>query len=257
MRTSGIAAIFCVALMCSTAPRLEAQIYYQIDNVAKVINAKHSYEIFNNSAATDTEDNWVANSFVVNKNGEVLTSIQVGIGSTITGKTVTAAIYTGVDLFNPNAGGGLKRIVGATNTVPVTSAAGTLQTIPFSFPVVLPVGQVFYAAVLMQGVTSSQYPFVDDYDITTPASSPSFLGFSYFDVGSPVPGSLYNLDNTLNVTRLGGTNPVVGSGIQHAANLVLRVNSSSATPEPGSLAFLTGLGLSGGAFFLRRRCRKA
>jgi hypothetical protein len=52
------------------------------------------------------------------------------------------------------------------------------------------------------------------------------LAQSFFDVG-PNQGDPYDLDMTQNATVLGGTRPVVGAGVQSAANLVLRVNATA------------------------------
>jgi len=183
---------------------------------------------FNNSAGSETEDDFVANSFQVVSGGTRLTSITfltgfTGDGSPLFNNTsITAAIYTGSSLTDPNAGGGLKLI--STTTVSVTDPGLDFITINLAAPVNLAVGQVFYAALLIRGVTGNMFPFVEDTDASDPSGPPLPLGRSFFDVGPTIGGS-YNLNNTSNLTVLGGTNPVVGSGIQSAGNLVLRVNS--------------------------------
>jgi hypothetical protein len=223
-------------------PVARAQVTYQIDGWPP---ATGNYEIFNNSAGTETEDDWVANSFQAVAGGNRLNSLSFAVGNALTNRPVTIAIYTGTSLTNPS---GLTRIVPSTTNVNVTAAAGAVQTIPFATPVDLPVGQIFYAAILMRGVPGNLFPFTNDH--FTPGPSPPFQMRSFFDVG-PTQGGSYNLDNTANATLLGGTHPVVGGGVQSAANLVLRINAS-AVPEPAALA-LAGLGMIG--LVHRRRTR--
>ena len=96
--------------------------------------------------------------------GTRLQSISFLLGATLTNKPVTATIYTGSSLTNPQAGTGLSRIVASTNTVSVSGAAGTFQTIPLASPVDLAVGQDFYAALLMPAVLGTVFPFTSDAD---------------------------------------------------------------------------------------------
>jgi hypothetical protein len=156
---------------------------------------------------------------------------------------VTVTIYNGSSLTNPQAGTGLSRIVASTNTVSVSGAAGTLQTILLGSPVTLSVGQDFYAAVLMRGVLGTVFPFAADAGETPPVTP---LGQSFFDVG-PSQGAAYNLDVTTNATVLGGSSPVVGVA-NGAGNAGIRVN---AVPEPSSMV-LTAVGVVG-LFAHRRR----
>lgn len=231
-----------IALLCllvTSAAR--AQVTYQLDGWPP---ADGSYEIFNNSQGTETEDDWVANSFQAQAGGNRLLSVNYVVGSALTNIPVTVTIYTGTSLTNPS---GLSRVVSSTNTVNVTAAAGTVQTIPLANPVNLAVGQVFYAALLIRGVPGTLFPYVDDHFTGGTSTSPPFLMRSFFDVG-PTQGAAYNLDNTANATLLGGPHPVVGGGVQSAANLALRVNGV-AVPEPATLG-LVSLSLLG---VVRRR----
>jgi len=231
-------------------PALRAQTTYQLDGWPPT-GLGQNYEIFNNSVGTETEDCWVANSFQVTAGGNRINSISFALGNaqpSVTTLTlqVTVALYTGTSLTNPT---GLVRIVPATNTVTLNNAlTGTLQTINFATPIDLMTGQIFYAAILIRGVTGTTFPFVDD--LFTPGPSPTNQLRSFFDVG-PTIGGAYNLDNTANATHLGQNHPVLGGPAQSAANLVLRVNAS-AIPEPGTLA-LVGLGAVMVASRFRRR----
>ena len=236
------------AIVLMAAPTLRAQTTYQLDGWPPVTG---NYEIFNNSVGTETEDCWVANSFQVTAGGNVINSITFALGNAqppVAALTlqVTVVLYTGTSLNNPS---GLVRIVPATNTVTLTNAdTGFLQTVNFASPTVLPTGQIFFAAVLIRGVTGSLFPFVDD--MFTPGPSPTNQMRSFFDVG-PTQGGAYNLDNTANATLLGQNHPVLNGTAQSAANLVLRVNAS-AIPEPTSL-MLVGLGVALVAHRIRRR----
>jgi hypothetical protein len=243
---------FCPALIGTllllAAPPLRAQITYQLDGWPP---ATGNYEIFNNSAGTETEDCWVANSFQVTAGGNRINSISFVLGNTqppvsTLNLQVTVALYTGTSLTDPS---GLVRIVPATNTVMLTNAlTGFMQTINFATPVDLATGQIFYAALLIRGVPGTLFPFADD--MFTPGPSPANQLRSFFDVG-PTMGGAYNLDNTSNATLLGMSHPVLGGPAQSAANLVLRVNAT-AVPEPSSV-LLTGVGL---LLFARRRHRQ-
>ncbi len=229
-------------------PCVRAQVTYQVDGWPP--SGTTQYEIFNNSAGTETEDCWVANSFQTIAGGTRINSITFALGNAqppVTTLTlqVTVALYTGTSLTDPS---GLVRIVPATNTVILTNAVtGTLQTINFATPIDLSTGQIFYAALLIRGVNGSTFPFVDD--MFTPGPSPPNQLRSFFDVG-PTMGGSYDLDNTANATLLGMSHPVLGGPAQSAANLVLRVN---AVPEPSSL-LLAGIGV---VLIARRLLRKS
>jgi hypothetical protein len=173
-------------------------------------------ERFNNSEGTETEDNWVANAFEVVEGGTELLSIDYVIGESFADQPVTAVIYLGVDISDPSAG--LTRI--QTTETTISGLRLDVVTIALDKPVDLNVGDVFYAALLIRGVTGDLFPFFND------TIQPQ--GHSFFDVG-PEQGAPYDLDVTDNETVNGGTHPVVGPNVQSAGNTALRVNAS-ATP---------------------------
>jgi hypothetical protein len=172
-----------------------------------------SEERFNNSQSNDTEDNWVANSFQVAAGGDILTSVSFQLGENYTNRAISVLIYTGSSLTNPHAGSGLT-LVSETDTT-FSGTSGGFVTIPLNAPLTLPLGQVYWAAVLMRGVPSTQFPFQNDKDAPK--------GRSWFDVG-PTKGGAYNVNDTSRATVLGGSHPVVGLA-QSAGNLILRVNT--------------------------------
>jgi hypothetical protein len=169
-------------------------------------------ERFNNSATTETEDNWVANAFQVVDGGTRLLSISFYLGETYTNQPITAAIYLGSSVTDPT---GLVRI--ATTDTTVSGNQQDIVTVTLDTPVDLNVGDVFYAALLMRGVPGNKFPWGNDKD--------NPLGQSFFDVG-PSQGAPYDLDMTDNATVLGGHHPVLGDGVQSAGNLMLRVNAT-------------------------------
>jgi hypothetical protein len=207
---------------------------YQLDN--GVPNT-----VFNNSAGSETEDNWVANSFQVVSGGNILESVEFLAGVSFNNQPIDVVIYTGSSLTNPDAGGGLVRV--STTATTVTVNAGQFATLDLNSPLTLPVGQIFYAALLMPGVPGNVYPwYIDTGD----------LNQSFFDVG-PTQGAPYDLDNTGNATVLGGSNPVVGQA-QPPGDLILRVNAT--VPEPATWGLLAG-GVGLFAAWRRRRNRMA
>jgi hypothetical protein len=199
-----------------------------------------SEENFNNSQGVETEDNWVANSFQILPGTQTLLSMSFLVSGSFTNRPITALIYTGSSLTDPHAGSGLT-LVSETDT---TFSGTNFVTIPLAAPVTLPVGQVYWAALLMRGVTGNQFPWNEDRD--------SPLGRSWFDVG-PTQGGAYNVNNTSNARVLGATNhPVVPGGVQDTGNLMLRVNATG-TAQP-LVARLTdgGFGEAGSVFTTSR-----
>lgn len=142
-----------------SASGARAQYIYQLDQGPAFNGTLYA---INNSATTETEDNFVANSFVVVPGAEKLTSITfyagVGLANLPANETITAAIYTGSSLTNPQAGGGLARILAATTTVLMPRTDTTYVTIPLAAPVMLTAGQIFYASLLLRGVPGSSFP---------------------------------------------------------------------------------------------------
>ncbi len=145
------------------------------------------------------------------------------------------ALYTGTSLTSP---AGLSRIVSSTNTTSVTGVGESVATVAFGSPVDLPVGQIFYAALLIRTVPGTLFPFADD---SGNAASPAPLGRSFFDVGA-TQGGTYDLDVTSRATVLGGSHPVVTQA-QSAGNAAIRVN---AIPAPAGLGLLALGGLVAG-----------
>ena len=198
---------------------------------------------FNNSATTDVEDNFVANSFTVVPGGTQITSVSflAAPGSIPANQPAQVAIYLGSSLTDPHAGGGLVRVAtGSATLAQQTPGPPQNYTIDLAQPVTLPVGQVFYAGLLLPKVTPPSHPF-ELWAFTTP------LNRSFFDVG-PTMGAAYNLDNTANLTVLGGVHPVLGAGVTPPGNLVL---SATAIPEPGGMAI--ALGSAAASLLLRKR----
>jgi hypothetical protein len=196
-----------------------------------------SEERFNNSDTNETEDNWVANSFQVAAGGETIKSVTFLSGESYTNRPITVLIYTGTSLTDPHAGGGLVRI--STTDTTFSGASGTWVTIPLGAPVTLPVGQIYWAAILLRGVPGNQFPLNEDRD--------NPLGRSWFDVGGPHEGDPYDLNNTSRATVFGGNHPVV-SFAQDAGNLMLRVIAfPSSGGGGGSGDSSGGGGGSGGA----------
>jgi hypothetical protein len=123
-------------------------------------------------------------------------------------------VYQGIDISDPSAGGGLVRM--RTTETTITGLAGSDVNLAFDTPVDLQVGDVFYAAILIRGVTGALFPFHNE------AVLPQ--GHSFFDIG-PMQGAPYDLDNTANATVLGAVHPLMVITAQSAGNLFLRVNA--------------------------------
>jgi hypothetical protein len=232
----GVGVVALISIACGA----RADIVYQNENLPPL----SAHEFFNNSQGTETEDSWVANAFQVVAGGTHITSFTFLVGETSAGANIpslalTYCLYTGTSLTSP---AGLSRIAGSTNSTTLTNpAVNTFVTLNLATPIDLPVGQVFYAAMLAPGTPGNIFPFSSDFGQT---GGPPPLGRSFFDVG-PTQGAPYNLDVTTNATVLGGSHPVVTQA-QDPGNLALRVN---AVPAPSSLGLL-GLG---GLIAARRR----
>ena len=233
-----------VAAVAVTASFVQAQVVYQNDSFVS-----GTFSAFNNSQGTETENNWVANSFQVIAGGTRLTSYTFLTGLATTNRAITLAIYLGSSLTNPQAGGGLTRV--ATTNTTYSATANTFVTVALSSPFSLSIGDVFYAAVLLQGVAGSAFPWASD---DASSGNPVALGRSFFDVGA-TQGAAYDLDVTSRAVVLGGTHTVVGGGVQGAGNLILRVNADT-VPEPGTVA-LVGMGIAGLLLAHRRRAARA
>jgi hypothetical protein len=208
---------------------------YKLDDGSSEFN-------FNNSQGVETEDNWVANSFQIAAGTQTLLSMSFLLSGNYTNRAITALIYTGTSLTDPHAGSGLT-LVSQTDTT-FSGTDGTFVTIPLAAPVTLPVGQVYWAALLMRGVPGDQFPFNEDLD--------NPLGRSWFDVG-PTQGGAYNVNNTSNARVFGATDhPVVPGGVQLPGNLMLRVNATG--PAAPIVARLTdgGFGEAGSVFLNNR-----
>jgi hypothetical protein len=177
-------------------------------------------ESFNNSAtSSDTEDNWVANSYTASSAGVKIVSITIPIRDTFTDQPISALIYQGFDLLDPTAGGGLILMARQDTTITTRLGYGDIVTVTFENPVTLNPGDIFYAAILIPGVPGGKFPFRND--------TGRYTGRSFFDVGLTF-GGPYDInqlpDNSFNITPLGGTHPVLGPGIQGAGILSLWVN---------------------------------
>jgi hypothetical protein len=216
---------FCLAVL-SVLPALlftgtsaRAQTLYNLDWARR----------FNNSIGTETEDNWVANSYRVRAGGTHIGAVSLPIGGNYTDQPISALIYQGYDLLDPTAGGGLI-LLSQTDTT-ITTKTGDLLTLTLDNPVDLSVGDIFYAAVLIPGVTGDYFPFYNDIAAASPSQSIPTVGTnpfarSFFDAGL-APGAPYDINQgSDNITVLGGTHPVLGPGIQTPGNLALWVNAT-------------------------------
>lgn len=236
------AVVACLVLAAGMTRPASADYMYALQSSGVVSNRG-----FNNSQGTEAEDDFVANSFTVVPEGTHITAVnfQAEAGSIAANQPAKVAIYDGSSLTDPHAGGGLVRVATGSTTLTATPPVGGPQivytyTINLDQPVDLPVGQVFYAGLLLPNLTS--LPFTT-WSFSTP------LGRSFFDVG-PTLGAPYNLDNTANLTVLGGTHPVVGANVQNAGNLLL---GAVATPEPAGLIVV--FGCAAGLLWRGRRSR--
>ena len=205
---------------------------YQIDN-------GQFTDIFNNTLGTETtsnqaEDNWVGNVFTAVAGASFLQSISFQAGFAQTG--VEASIPA---LCLPLHHGRAvhRRSRGRPDVGPWLGEYHTSEcharefvTVPFATPQLVATGQVFTAALLIDDVPDTAFPFTLD-------TSGSSTG-SYYDIGSPV-GSVntYNLASPNFPTLNGDTYPGQPAGATNAfpGDTILRVN---AVPEPASLTLL-------------------
>src|SRR5690349_15215434 len=106
----------CMALFAATSAH--SQGFYQND---------WSGPINNSQGDTDTQDNWVANSFTARSGATHIASITLPIADSFTNQPISALIYTGINYTDPTVGPGLT-LLSQTDTT-FTSLAGTLLTI--------------------------------------------------------------------------------------------------------------------------------
>jgi hypothetical protein len=201
---------FLALLFASTCAEAQTVLgFYQLD---------WSGPVNNSAGSTDTEDNWVANSYTARSGGTHLASITLPIADTFTNQPISALIYYGLDYTDPQAGPGLM-LLSETDTT-FSSTPGTLLTIKLTNPVDLNAGDNFYAAVLIPGVPANKYPFYIDTN-----RQPS-IGQSFFDVGL-TSGAPYDINQgSANITPFGGNHPVVGTAVP-AGTLALWVNATT------------------------------
>jgi hypothetical protein len=213
-----------------------ATVLYQLDNgmVAYPINA---------ADGTETLDSWFANEFTAQANANILVSMNFFLSSASPSYPADVVIYkqTGPE----NSPSGFTRIY----TQPFTPMAGTplgntVQSISFTTPVPLNVGDNFLVAVFMRGVVAlppnDKYPWELD---TSGNATGTFWARS-------APGT-FNLDD------LSGAVPInqnIAGGVWNpgAGHLMIRAYGT-AVPEPSVLA-LGGLAVAGVAL---ARCRRA
>ena len=214
-----------------------------------VTNSLYTYQIdngtvsygFNDTLGTETtsdqaEDNWVGNVFTAAAGGTQLQSISFFDaastldGSTLSSPSITAALYTG------SPGASLTLVPGSVNTVALNATAGNWITVPFASLQDIPAGQQFTAALLINDVPSSIYPFSED----TSGSNAN----SYFDVDNPIGNvDTYNLAAPNNPTPNGNTYPgqPAGATNAYADTTLLRVNYDT----PATLTVAGGGNFSG------------
>jgi hypothetical protein len=232
-----------IATLLLFAPPAGAQYTYQLDGWTP----DESGNYYCTSISSVPQDILMVNSFTVVSGAQTLTSLEFLAGFSFTSATidqvVTAVIYTGSSLTDPQAGSGLQRIVASTHTVivPLLSPSNfldpwepSLVTVPLASPVTLPVGQIFYAGLLFASVGEDEAPY--GYDANPVGSSPPYVGQSFEGYGLPT----YNIDDYSDLNN----DYVPG-------NIVLRVN---AVPEPGFYALVVSLGVT--VLGLRTRYRR-
>jgi hypothetical protein len=192
-----------------TGPFAHAQGFYQLD---------WSGPINNSAGTTDTEDNWVSNSYTARSGATHIASISLPIADTFTNHPISAFIYLGNDYTNPQVG---LTLLSETDMM-FSSTPGTILTIKLSNPVDLNVGDNFYVAVLIPSVPPLTYPFYID---TSRTNAGGGAIQSFFDVGLTMGAPFDVNQGSANITPFGGMHPVVGMAVP-AGTLALWVNAS-------------------------------
>jgi hypothetical protein len=208
----GVLSAFAMLLLTGTLAHAQTPVFYQLD----------WFERFNNSLGSETEDNWVANSYTASGQG-FINSIVLPIGDTFNNQPISAFIYQGFDLHDPTAGGGL--VLLAEKDTTFSSTPGTVLTITFDNQVAIGAGAIFYAAVLIPGVSGNVFPFYLD-SATNPSNTNIGtvpFGRSFFDIGSTFGGPFDVNQGSANITVTGGNHPILGGSAQDAGNLALWV----------------------------------
>src|SRR5438132_2211684 len=197
--------------------------------------AQHFFQLdwggsFNASAANDTEDNWVANSYPVNAADRThIVSVSLPIGEAFTDQPISALIYQGFDLLDPRAGGGL--VLKSRTDTTFTSTPGTIVTVTLDTPADFQVGDIVYVAVMIPGVPPTTFPFYSDTGTGSGLGGlvqTKPLGRSFFDIGQPLGGAWDQNQGSDFITVLGGAHPLLGLGIQSPGNLALWAQGTAA-----------------------------
>jgi hypothetical protein len=185
-------------------------------------------EVFNTNMGTETEDNWVGQSYRINGADRTrIMSISLPIADTFSNQPISGLIYMGSDVLDPKAGGGL--VLMARKDTTFSSTPGTVVTITLDTPVDFSYDpnastlQVMYVAVLIPGVTPDKFPFFLDNGSGSGLGGSvqtQPLNRSFFDVGTTAGGAWDPNQGSANITVLGGTHPVVGK-VQDAGNIAL------------------------------------
>ena len=236
-----------LALCLAVTGNANAALEYVIDNGQA--GGQFNNTLGSESSPNQAEDNWVGNTFTSVAGGTHITGVSwlVGIqlGNLPSGTTITAAGYLGSPATT------LTYVPGTTVSEPVTSLTeNTWASLQFASPMIVPVGQQFTVALLIDNVPgtpfgSAAFPFTND-------NSGSNTN-SWFDVSSAGPGNVnaYDLANPFSPTLNGNNYAPYGGTNTNVDITMLRAN----TPEPSSLA-VWGLGVAA-VFFVSRRRRSA
>jgi hypothetical protein len=216
---------FCVTMLVALAALLFT---------GTLARAQHFFQLdwgggFNNSAANDPEDNWVANSFPIsNADRTHVVSISLPIGDAFTNQSISALIYQGFDLQDPTVGRGL--VLKSRTDTTFTSSPGTIITVTLDTPADFNVGDIVYVAVMIPGVPPTKFPFYSDTGTGSGLGGllkTTALGRSFFDVGLSIGGTWDVNQGSDFITVLGGTHPLLGPGVQSPGNLALWASATS------------------------------